>query len=148
MNETTAADVDAADDATRGRDAAGADAADPDAVHAIVPIATPDQRQAVAAARGGPVEGAAGVVVQRERVVGRGEAVEAFVFIRPEIRRAQERHVLVQHGHVTASLDVVRRHEREPDQVVGDAGPDPAAVRGKPPVQDVALLELVARGLQ
>jgi len=32
MNETTAADVDAADDATRGRDAAGADAADPDAV--------------------------------------------------------------------------------------------------------------------
>jgi len=31
MNETTAADV-AADDATRGRDAAGADAADPDAV--------------------------------------------------------------------------------------------------------------------
>jgi len=32
MNETTAADVDAADDATRGRDAAAADAADPDAV--------------------------------------------------------------------------------------------------------------------
>ena len=49
----------------------------------------------------------------------------------------------LQNGQVPGGLDVFGRQQGQPQQVVGEPGPDAPAVGGMPPVQHVAFDELV-----
>ena len=63
-------------------------------------------------------------------------------------RRREERDALVQHGGVAGRPHVVRDHVREPEQVVGAAGPRAPPGGLVPPVLHVPLLELARRGAE
>ena len=71
-----------------------------------------------------------------------------LVLVRREQRRLEERHALVEHAGVAGRAHVLGDDVRQPEQVVGAAGAEPAAARLVPPVLHVAFDELPAGGAQ
>ena len=69
-----------------------------DAVHAVVPVAGTDQRQAVDAEREALVKPARAVLEQRGDLVGNGGLEEAVVLAHREPRAFQEGNHLIQDG--------------------------------------------------
>jgi hypothetical protein len=119
-----------------------------EAVHAVVPVAAADQRQAVGAAGVAAVERAQAVVEQRAVAVAGAVVVEALDLVLGEGGRAQVGDAFVEDGLVAAALEVAGAGPGEPQQVVAVAGAHAGAAVGVPPVQDVALLELARGGPQ
>ena len=76
------------------------------------------------------------------------EEFVAFVLIGAERWRGEKGHDLVEHAEVPRRLDVAGRHVRQPEEIVGAAGPHAAAERRMPPVEHVAFFELAARTLE
>ena len=117
-----------------------------DAVHAIVPVAGADQRQAMRAGGKTEVEAARAVLEKRCRFVGLvGQEVE-IVLAGANSGAVDERHLLVEDRGVTGGLYIVRCDRGEPRPVIGDARAHTLAGRRKPPMLDVALDELPAGG--
>src|SRR5690606_22615593 len=119
-----------------------APALDAHAVHAVVPVTASHQRKPVlplrAAARYGPQ-----AVLQDRTVPCRLVMVVALVLVGPKGCSCEEGGLLVQHAAIAGHLHVPGGDERQPQQVVGYARSYAATARRVPPVQHVALQELV-----
>ena len=72
----------------------------------------------------------------------------AFFFACFQRLAAQERNLLVQDIPISGRLDVMRDDERQPEQIVGAACPHAAPARRVPPMEHVACLKLMLRGLK
>ena len=84
-----------------------------DPVHAVVPVAGADQRQAVRAGQSRLlVEAARAVLEERRRLVGRPRLEERVVLAGRERRALEERNDLVEDRRVAGRLDVVRSGSR------------------------------------
>ena len=119
-----------------------------DPVHAVVPVAGADQRQAVRADGETPVEPTRAVLEQR-RTLFREHRLEVGVVLAGAERLAfEERHGLVQHRAVAGRLYIVCDGVGEPHPVVGNARTHALPRRRHPPVLKVALDELPGRGAQ
>ena len=90
----------------------------PDAVHAVVPIAAADEREAVGS-DGEALVDRPNAVFEERPVLGRhARLAVGLVRVWREQRRFQKRHALVQHAHVASRADIFRRHIRQPQQIV------------------------------
>jgi hypothetical protein len=92
-----------------------------------------------------PVDGAAAVLVEGAGGAGVLRHQEDLVLAGLQQPRGEPAHLLVQDGVIAGTADVERRDVGQPEQVVGEAGADALAQRRVPPVQHVALHELVGR---
>ena len=116
-----------------------------DIVEAVVPVAAPDERQAVRAGGERPIHGPEAVLEQRARFAGDGREPVRLGLSRRNGRRLQERHPLVEDGAVPSGLNVLGSRVGEPEQIVRATRTNALAARGVPPVLNVPLHEL-ARG--
>ena len=118
-----------------------------DPIHAIVPVARADQRQAVLPNGQAPLQRPRTVFEQRSGVVG-GDGLKVRVLLtRSQCLALQKRHPFIQNREVTSRLDVVSGGVRQPDPIISNAGADAGAVRAfftrrQPPMLDVTLDEL------
>jgi hypothetical protein len=119
-----------------------------DAVHAVVPVAGADQRQAVGAAGQPAVDGAQAVLEEGAPLGGHLRLQVGLVGSLGQRRRGEVGHHLVEHAGVAGGGHVARRHVGQPEEVVGAAGAGALAGRRLPPVLDVPLDELAAGGAQ
>ena len=114
----------------------------PDAVHAVVPVADTDERQAVRAHGAGPAKRAQAVLVDRRRLLRhRGQVVD-LVLVRLERTHLDERDDLVEHARVARHAHVVIDDERQPHEVIREARASTATGVRVPPVLYVAFDEL------
>ena len=119
-----------------------------DAVHAVVPVAAADERQAVGAGGEALVDRPDAVFEERPVLGGHARLAVRLVRVRRQQRRLEERRALVQHADVAGRADVLRDDVGQPQQIVGAARPQAAAARLVPPVLDVAFDELPAGGAE
>ena len=119
-----------------------------DRVHAVVPVAGADQRQAVRAAGEAGVDRQRAVLVQRRLPVGHFGLEEGIGGAVGDRLALQERQLFVQHRAVAADLDVMHRHIGQPHAIVADLRAHALAVRRQPPVLHVALGKLAPGGAQ
>ena len=120
-----------------------------DPVHAIVPVASADQRQAALAQQfGAALQGQHAVLVERLLQAGMRGQVVIRLLVRIDQAALDEAHAFVQHRNITGDLQVTAGGERQPQVVVGTARAHAATLRRMPPVQHVALRELVGRAEQ
>ena len=117
-------------------------------VHAVVPVAGPDQRQPVTADREAHLDGPGAVLEQRGRLRRAFRLEVGIHLVGTERRSLDERHDLVEHADVAGHGHVAVDGVGQPQAVVGDARPHATARRRVPPVLDVALGELLGRGTQ
>ena len=114
-----------------------------DAVHPVVPVARPDERQPMRPDCQAPVQRCGTVFVHRHRLPP-GLGLEIRVgLVRAEGRALQVRDGLVEQRRVTRDGKVAFEHVGQPHAVVRDAGPDAAAGWRMPPVLHVTFSELV-----
>ena len=92
-----------------------------DAVHAVVPVAGADERQAVRAGGDALVDRPDAVLEERAVLGGHARLAVGLVRVGREQRRLEERHALVEDAGVAGRADVLRDHVRQPEQVVGAA---------------------------
>ena len=119
-----------------------------DAVHAVVPIPGPDQRQAVAAHVEAPVQGPGAVFVQRRPVFRLGGLEVGLLLPVLQGRPVEPRNLFVENRRVLGGLEIVCHRIRQPEAIVGDPSPNSATGRRMPPVLDIALAELPGCGSQ
>ncbi len=119
-----------------------------DAVHAVVPVATAHQRQAVPADLEAVVQRPGTVFVEGRRLSRELRLEEVFSFVRLQHGAAEERNDFGQYGRVGRRLHIVGRRVGEPDPVVRDASPHALAGVREPPMLDIAFGELPGRGPQ
>ncbi len=93
-----------------------------DAVHSVVPVSGPHQRQAVRPDGEAAVERAGAVLEERPDLGGDLGHEEPLQFLGLQRLAAQERHAVVEHARVPRDLEVVRDGVGEPEQVVGHPG--------------------------
>ena len=119
------------------------------AVHAVVPVAAADERQAVRAGGQALVDRAQAVLEERAALGGR-RAAGRRPPARPGASGGASRNGTRSSRTPVSPVvrDVVRHRVRQPEQVVRAAGARAAAARLVPPVLDVALDELAAGGAQ
>ena len=117
-----------------------------DAVHAVVPIAAADEREAVGAGGEALVDRPDAMLEERPVLGGHARLAVRLLRVRREKRRLQKRHALVQHADVAGRADILRHHVGQPQQIVRAARTQAAAARLVPPVLDVAFDELPAGG--
>src|SRR4029450_8730283 len=89
-----------------------------------------------------PFDGAQAVLVHRRDLLGDPRGEVHLRLPRLERRRFEERDLRVEEGLVSGRGDVFGDRVREPEQVVGAAGPGSLPGGGVPPVLDVASAEL------
>ncbi len=117
-----------------------------DTVHAVVPIAASNQRQAMAADRQTGVQGAGAMLVKVARPPRDGRLEEAVALARRQHLARQKWHDFLEHVSVAGHLDVMRCGVGKPDAVVRDPRAHSLAGVRQPPVLNVVFDELAARG--
>ena len=119
-----------------------------DHVHAVIPVAGADERQAAFAETQTFHDGAHTVLVK----IGRVFRVAGHIVIRVlfGIHRAavEEVHVLLQHSGVARGQDIATDRQRQPQVVVGTVRAHAAIGCGMPPMLDIAFAELMRRTAQ
>ena len=115
------------------------------AIHAVVPVAAAEERQAVRADRDAAIDRADAVLEDGPRLARHVRQGIDLVHVGRQRRRLEERHRLVEHARIACRPDVLGDDVGQPEQIVGTARPESASARLVPPVLDVALDEL-ARG--
>jgi hypothetical protein len=90
----------------------------PDAVHAVVPIAAADQRKTVGSGREALVDRANTVLEERPVHLSHTRLAVRLLGVGRQDRRLEEWRALVEHLDVAGRPDVVRHHERQPQQIV------------------------------
>ena len=106
-------------------------------VHAVVPVAAADQRQAVGADRQARVKRAGAMVVQAGGLVRDRWLEEAVALARAQ-RMASRNGTSRRARRIAGDVDIVRDGVGQPDAVVRDPGADALAGMRQPPVLDVA----------
>ncbi len=119
----------------------------PDAVHAVVPVSRTHEREPVRAHRQRAIERAAAVGIQVGHLLRWRRQQVGLVLARGERARRDEGDALVQHAPVARRADIEGGHVGEPEEVVREVRAGATAARRMPPVEHVALRELV-RGVQ
>ena len=119
-----------------------------DAVHAVVPVAGPDQGQAVPAERQAPIERQRAMLEQRRGLFGYLGLEEAVGLASLQRRALEERNDFVEHARIARRLDILRDGEGEPGPVVRNARAHALPRMRQPPVLNVALDELPPRRAQ
>ena len=118
------------------------------AAHAVVPVAVSHEREPVHSLGHRTGQGPTAVLEERRRG-GRGLVGRvAVVLVRSQRLGAEERHRLVEDPRVACRGDVLAHDVGEPGQVVRAAGAHAATGGRVPPVQDIALLELMLGRLE
>ena len=118
-------------------------------VHAVVPVAGPDQRQAAGAGQGETlVETARAVLKERRFIFCCLGLVKCVLLMGADRAPIQERQHLVEHPRVARRLDVLANTIGEPNPVVGYFCAHALARGWEPPMLDVALDKLPRRGAQ
>ena len=90
----------------------------PHPVHAVIPVAGADQRQAMHAVRKAVVQRTRAVLEHGGGVIGHGRLEERVMFVRPQLLAFQKRHFLIQQRGVAADGDVLRHGGGQPRAVV------------------------------
>ena len=116
-------------------------------IHAIVPVARADQRQAVRADDERSVDRAQAMLVDVATLPRRRRLQIGFVLARLEQTGAEKFGLLVEHAPVARGADVERGDIRQPQQVIGAARARAAIGGWMPPVKHVTLDELMS-GMQ
>ena len=119
------------------------------AVHAVVPVAAANQRQAQFAGQlQALVEAAGAVLEQRSRRIGLHRLEERIMFASGQQRAFEKVQLLIENCRIAAALDVLRSGVGQPHPVIGDARAHALAGMWQPPVLYVALDKLTAGGAQ
>ncbi len=101
---------------------------DADAIHAVVPVACAHQRKAVRCRRRGCGRCDRARSARTASRARRDARLEVRLHLASgQHRPVEERDGLVQDRPVAGNVEIVACHVRQPEQVVGDAGPHPAA---------------------
>src|SRR5208282_675767 len=116
-----------------------------DVVHAIVPVARPEQRDSVDANREALVERARAVFEDRAALLGDRGLKERFLLAGMQLRSVKEGDRFLENAQLVRHLYVMSHCERQPDAIVGDAGANPLAPGRKPPMLHVAGDKLARR---
>ena len=111
---------------------------------AVVPVPAPYQREPVRAAGRGPFQRPHAVEIKRIGMAGGGRLAVPVVLVGAEGRPGQPADPHIQDFGVAGKVDIFRRGEGEPHQIVGAAGAHPAQAAREPvpPVEDVPFLKL------
>src|SRR5208282_3098163 len=116
-----------------------------DAVHAIVPVARPEQRDSVDANRQAMVERPRAVFEDRATLLGDRGHKERFILAGTQFRTVKEGDRLVENAQLACHLYIMSDCEGQPDAIVGDAGADSLSRGRKPPMLHVASDKLARR---
>ena len=120
----------------------------PHQVHAVVPVAGTDQRQAVLAELQSTPDGPHAVLVQAGHVGGPAGQIVVGVVLRVDRAAFQEGHGFIQHAGVPGARHIAAHRQRQPEVVVRTMRAHAPARGRMPPVLDISLLELTARAQQ
>ncbi len=117
----------------------------PDPIHAVVPIAGAEQRQAVRTNCQARVKRADAVLEQRRRISPMAGRRKCLLDRRRQRTAAQEGHGFVEHRQIARDFKIVGDDEGQPDAVVRHARLDSLTGGGQPPMLHVALRRTAAR---
>src|SRR5690606_28004568 len=92
----------------------------------------------------GPVEGPDAVLEERSGRLAVVEEVVALVHPWCQLGRRQERHFFLEDAAVAGSRDVCRGDKRQPHEVIGETRAYTLTAWGMPPMEHVALFELMS----
>ena len=120
----------------------------PHAVHAVVPVAAPHQRQSVLAEFQAALDGDHAVLVERRRQFGAVREVVVSLFLPLDRTGLEEGNHLVEHPGVGDARNVAAGDVGQPEEVVGEMGPHAAPRRRMPPMLHVAFAELMGGGAE
>src|SRR5439155_25865443 len=112
-----------------------------DAIEAVIPIASSDQRQSVRTSGGGAREGAPAMFEHRTLRDGSDRNGEALCLLDLEWFSFEERNHLIEDRGVASGAAVMRGGKGERQKIVTDPGPHPSARIGMPPMLDIACHE-------
>ena len=113
-----------------------ASAANPDAVHAIVPVVRAHQGNAMGPGGYPFGDGAAAMFIKRTDLSGR-ELPIALMFIGFQWFSTQEGNLLRQDGSISGHAHIMRSDIWQPEQIIRTACAQPAPSGGMPPVQHI-----------
>ena len=114
-----------------------------DPVHTVIPVPCPDQRQIVPSARHTFIQRPLTMFQQSVANHGCFETGIAVALVGRERRGMKKRDFFLQDCFIAGYLNILTDCKRQPQQIVGAAGPHALVRRRMPPVEDIALLELV-----
>ena len=117
-------------------------------VHAVIPVAAPDEGQAVYAEFQAALDGAHAVLVKRRRLLGPVRQVVVGFLLGLDRPGLEEGNLFLQHAGVRDAGHVTAGRVGQPEKVVGKVGAHAAAGRRMPPMLHIALLELAGRGAE
>src|SRR5271167_1060338 len=116
---------------------------EPDAFSlAVLPVASPHQRQAMCADRKAAVEGARAVFKKSGSLFGNARLEVGFLLSLGQNVAFEEWDHFLEDSHVAGSFGELNRYVREPQKIVRDSGAYAPARRRVPPVLDVTFDEL------
>src|ERR1019366_168907 len=113
-----------------------------DPVVAVVPVAAPDERQAVRAGGERAVDGPQAVIEQGALLCRYGRQPVRLGLSEWNGKRLKERNPLVEDSGISGRFHVLGDRVREPEEVVRAVRADAAPARRGPPVLNVALHQL------
>ena len=119
-----------------------------DQVHAVVPVAATDQRQAMHATGPGVFQRAQAVSVKRFGLFRTHRQVVITLFLAADRTAFDETDHFIQHAGVAGHLHVTADRQRQPQEIVGAMRAHAAVERRMPPVLDVAFGKLVRSAKQ
>src|SRR6266403_1505601 len=113
-----------------------------DPIHAVVPVARSEQRQAMRADGEAPVQRPDTVLEEGRGPRRRPGRRKDLVLVYVERRAFQKGQQFVEHGEIPGDGEIVAHDERQPDAVVGHPGFHALPRSGKPPMLYVARREM------
>src|SRR5208282_1356385 len=116
-----------------------------DAVHAVVPVARPEQRNTVDTDREASIERQRAMLEDGGALLGNRGLKERFSLAGIERRTVEEGHRFVEDAEVAGDLYIVSDRVRQPDAIVGDARANSLSGGRQPPMLHVAGDELARR---
>ncbi len=123
-------------------------AVDADPIHAVVPVAGADQRQAVFTKAHAVPDGAHAMLIQAFRAFGLAGQVVVGLVVRVERVACQIGNMFLQHAGVAAAQHIAAGGQRQPQVIVGTMGAHAAPGGRVPPVLHIAFAELSAGAQQ
>ena len=119
-----------------------------DQVHAVIPIAGADQRQAVLAKFQAVLDRAHAMLVERGRFLGAIRQIVIRFLFRHDRPGVEKRNLFIEHAGIRDAGDVAAGDVGQPEIVVGKMRAHAAARRRMPPMLHIAFAELMRGGAE